>query len=119
MKKIKRSILVLLSIISLVYFSACGGPAAPAAAKTVTFKVWGNCGRCKETIESSLKTNGVINADWNKTTKIMTIEYDTTKISLDDIHKKIASVGYDTEKMKGDDNAYNALHECCQYERKD
>jgi len=74
---------------------------------------------CKETIEGSLKTAGVIKADWNKDTKIMNITYDTLKISLDDIHKRIAGVGYDTEKLKGDDQAYNNLHQCCQYKRKD
>lgn len=91
----------------------------PAGSKTSTFKVWGNCGMCKKTIEESLVADGVLKADWNKTTKIMTIQYDTTKITLNDIHKKIASVGYDTEKERGDDKAYANLHECCQYKRKE
>ncbi len=32
--------------------------------------------------------------------------------------KKLASVGHDTEKYKADDKAYNALDECCKYERR-
>jgi periplasmic mercuric ion binding protein len=85
---------------------------------TSTFKVWGNCEMCKETIEGSLKVTGVSKADWNVDTKMMTVSYDSSRISLDQIQKNIAGVGYDTEKYKGDDKAYHELAECCQYERK-
>lgn len=85
---------------------------------TSTFKVWGNCEMCKETIEGSLKVDGITKADWNKDTKIITVSYDDKKISLDQIEKYIASVGYDNDKYKGDDKAYSELPECCQYERK-
>jgi len=87
-------------------------------ATTSTFKVWGNCEMCKETIEGSLKVAGISKADWNVDSKIMTVTYDSTKITLDQIQKNIAGVGYDTEKYKGDDKAYHELAECCQYERK-
>lgn len=73
---------------------------------------------CKETIEGSLKAEGISNSDWNKDTKMITVSYDTNKISLDQIQKSIASVGYDNEKYKGDDKAYSNLPECCQYDRK-
>ena len=85
---------------------------------TSTFKVWGNCEMCKETIESSLKVDGITKADWNVESKIMTVSYDEKKITLDQIQKNIASVGYDNEKYKGDDKAYNELAGCCQYDRK-
>jgi len=83
------------------------------------FKIWGNCDMCKETIEGALKAEGIQSADWNKDTKMMTVSYDSTKISLDQIEKDIAAVGYDTEKYRGDDRAYSGLPECCQYRRKD
>lgn len=85
---------------------------------TSTFKVWGNCEMCKETIEGSLKVDGISKADWNVDTKIITVEFDTAKISLDRIQKNIAIVGYDNEKYKADDKAYSDLAECCQYDRK-
>lgn len=85
---------------------------------TSTFKVWGNCEMCQETIESSLKVDGISKANWNKDTKMITVSYDEKKISLDQIQKNIAAAGYDNEKYKGDDKAYRALPECCQYERK-
>lgn len=83
-----------------------------------TFKVWGNCNMCKETIESSLKVEGISKADWNKESKMISVSYDVNKISLEEIQKHIASVGYDNEKFKGDDKAYKELPECCQYDRK-
>lgn len=85
---------------------------------TSTFKVWGNCEMCKETIEGSLKVDGITKADWNVDSKIMTVSYDEKKITLDQIQKNIASVGYDNEKYKGDDKAYSELAGCCQYDRK-
>jgi mercuric ion binding protein len=83
-----------------------------------SFKVWGNCEQCKETIENALKVKGVSKADWNTKTKQIQVSYDSTAISLDQIQKNIAAAGYDNEKYKGDDDAYNNLPECCQYERK-
>ncbi len=85
---------------------------------TSTFKIWGNCEMCKETIEGSLKVAGISKADWNVDSKIMTVVYDSSKITLDQIQKNVAASGYDTEKYKGDDKAYHELAECCQYERK-
>jgi periplasmic mercuric ion binding protein len=86
--------------------------------KTLEFKVSGNCGMCKKTIESSLKGKpGITSAEWNKDSKMMKVNYDPEKISEDQIHQKIADVGYDTEKKKASDKAYEALPGCCQYER--
>jgi hypothetical protein len=36
---------------------------------------------------------------------------------LEQIHKAIAAVGYDTELFKATDESYNNLHFCCKYER--
>ncbi|MEQ8624435.1 MAG: heavy-metal-associated domain-containing protein [Vicingaceae bacterium] len=85
---------------------------------TESFKVYGNCGMCKRTIEASLKDQeGVYSADWDKDTKIMLVKYDQSLISLEDIKKKIAAVGYDTEENKASEESYKGLPNCCQYER--
>lgn len=85
---------------------------------TAQFKVWGNCEMCKETIEGSLKVDGISKADWNTETKQIQVTYDSAKITLDQIQKNIAAAGYDNEKYKSDEKAYHSLPECCQYERK-
>ena len=86
--------------------------------KTETIKVWGNCDMCKTRIEKATKTDGVSKANWDENTKQLTLEYNPIKVSSDDVQKKIAAVGYDTEKFKGDDKAYAKLDGCCQYDRK-
>ena len=86
--------------------------------KTSSFKVWGNCDMCKETIENSLKVNGIAKANWNEDTKLIEVGFDSTLISLDNIQKNIATVGYDNEAYKGSEEAYNNLQECCKYDRK-
>ena len=89
-----------------------------ASTKTESIKVWGNCSMCKAHIEKAAKVDGVTKANWNKETKMLSLVYDHSKISGDDIQKKIAAVGYDTEKFKGDDKAYAKLPGCCKYDRK-
>lgn len=86
--------------------------------KTDTFKVYGNCGMCEKTIEGALKgVKGIEKADWNKETKMIDVVYHTHDISLEDIKKKIAAVGYDTEEYRASEKVYNNLPGCCQYER--
>lgn len=86
--------------------------------KTSTFKVWGNCGMCKTTIEGAAKKSGATYASWNVDTKVMTVKYASTKTSEDKIQKGIADAGYDNVKYTGVEEAYNNLHECCKYDRK-
>jgi copper chaperone CopZ len=108
---------VYLLLLSL-FFVACSS-GMPESAKTVEFKVWGNCGMCKKTIEKSLKgADGVLAADWNKDTKMMKLSFDTLKTTIADIEFLIAGAGYDTQNLKADDMAYAGLHECCKYDRK-
>lgn len=73
---------------------------------------------CKETIESSLQVEGIAKANWNKDSKQMLVEFDSSKISLPQIYHHIAMVGYDTEAERGNDSAYAELPDCCQYDRK-
>lgn len=88
------------------------------AEKTETFKVWGNCEKCKKTIESAISINGVAEKNWDIGSKLMTVKFDTTIVGLDAIEQLIAKAGYDNELYYGDDYAYAKLEECCQYERK-
>ncbi len=124
MKKIK----ILTMAFIAMSFASCGEKAITETntvatettngVTTSSFKVWGNCEMCKETIEGSLKVDGVSKADWDVDSKIITVEFDAAKIDLDKIQKTIAAVGYDNDKYKGDDKAYNELAGCCQYDRK-
>jgi periplasmic mercuric ion binding protein len=89
-----------------------------AASKTDSIKVSGNCGMCEKNIETAAKKAGAKKAKWDEETKILVVTYDDAKTSNDAIQKKIAEVGYDTDKYVGDEKAYNSLHACCQYDGK-
>lgn len=80
---------------------------------TTTFKVWGNCGMCKQTIEKAAKTEGVSAATWNVETKVLELTYQPGKTTPEKVQQKIAATGYDTEKITGDNKAYDKLHGCC------
>ncbi|MDP4189059.1 MAG: cation transporter [Bacteroidota bacterium] len=86
--------------------------------KTEHIKVFGNCNSCKARIESAANLPGVSKAQWNSATKILTVVYDPAKVKSDDIQKKIASVGHDTQKYKANNKTYSSLPACCQYERR-
>lgn len=73
---------------------------------------------CKKTIEGSLDdVEGISTAEWNMSADEMTVFFDPKKISLEEIHSKITSVGYDTEEKRAPDEVYENLHSCCKYER--
>ena len=84
----------------------------------VEIKVWGNCEKCKKTIEGAVNMDGVVEKNWSPESTLMTVKFDTTKVSIDKIQKAIALAGYDNDKYYGDDYAYGKLEACCQYERK-
>jgi hypothetical protein len=48
---------------------------------------------------------------------LATISFDTMKTNQEDILKRIALVGYDSDLFRAPDNIYAELPECCQYER--
>lgn len=87
--------------------------------QTAQFQVWGNCGMCKKTIETAAKgVAGVQSADWNVDTHQFTVSFDPAQAAVEKIHQAIAAAGYDTDALRGDDKAYEKLHTCCHYERK-
>ena len=86
--------------------------------KSESFHVYGNCSSCKKTIERSLSDlDGIGNADWDKETKQIKVDFDSTKISLSQIKNKIAAVGYDTKEARAEESVYLSLPGCCQYDR--
>lgn len=105
-------------VFMFILFSLSGSFYAQEKSSTAEFKVYGNCGMCKTRIEKAAKVEGVVSAQWDIKSKMIKVEYFPSKIALETIHKNIAKVGHDTDKVKADDAVYNKLPECCRYERK-
>jgi copper chaperone CopZ len=106
---------ILVAITVLLSFTSCN--AQIKNAKTETVKIYGNCGMCEKTIEKAGNLKDIVKIDWNVDTKMATITYDAKKTSQDEILKRIASSGYDSDKFLAPDDVYDNLHGCCQYER--
>ena len=107
------SILVALTV--LLSFTTSSAQIKNAATEKV--KIYGNCGMCESTIEKAGNLANIASVDWNKDTKIATISYDAKKTNQDEILKRIALVGYDSDKFLAPTDVYNKLHGCCKYER--
>jgi copper chaperone CopZ len=81
--------------------------------------VSGNCGMCKGKIEKAAKQAGASDAEWNAETQELTVKYASTTTNAAKIQQAVAAVGYDTRDVKASDEAYDKLHGCCKYERKE
>ena len=87
------------------------------AMTNVSFGVRGNCGMCKTTIEKAANNiDGVATATWDVDKKEIEVSFDEAKTDAIVIHKAIAASGYDTDKVKGDLDAYEGLPGCCKYD---
>lgn len=81
------------------------------------FGVRGNCYKCKAAIqEAAYNIRGVNKAYWYVKEKKLFISFDNTKTSKLEVQEAIAITGYDTEKVKANEIAYNNLPVCCQYD---
>jgi copper chaperone CopZ len=82
-----------------------------------SFAVKGNCKMCKKTIETSaMSLDGVLKANWDVKTKQIDLVYDDQLVELMTIHNTIAASGYSTELVDLNQEAYDNLPLCCQYD---
>ena len=105
----------MVSIMALSMTSAFGQKIKNATTETV--KIYGNCGMCEKTIENAGTSKKIALVHWDKNTKMAKITFDATKTNKDEILKKIALAGYDSDSFLAPDDVYNDLHGCCQYDR--
>lgn len=109
LKKIMMTIILLLSIVV--------SNAQIKNATTETVKVYGNCGMCETKIEKAGNLKNIAKVDWNEDSKMATLTYDAKKTNQDEILKRIALVGYDSDKFLAPADVYSKLPGCCQYDR--
>lgn len=112
MKSLKKTVMAIILSLSFTVSNA-----QIKNEKTETVKVFGNCGMCKTTIEKAGNIKKVVKVNWDADTKMATLTYDAEKTNQDEILKRIALAGYDSEKFLAPDDVYNNLHGCCQYDR--
>lgn len=93
-----------LTTMSGIYTATKGTPGSPGSSY---LKLTSHAANQKRKVE----------ADWDKTTKMLTVTYDQKATNLDEILQKIADSGYDSDKFRASDEKYQQLHGCCKYER--
>lgn len=113
----KKATFLLANVAILLCFVGCS--AGVKNAKMVSVKIFGNCEMCKERIEKVANVSGESEAIWDKSTKMLSLSFDSTKTNSDAILKKIAESGHDNEKFSAEEKTYRELPECCQYKRKE
>ena len=106
---------IMIAICALLSFTACN--AQIKNAKTETVKIYGNCGMCEKTIEKAANIKKIAELDWNKDTKMATLTYDSKNTNPEEVLKRVALAGYDSDSFLAPDTAYSNLPECCQYDR--
>lgn len=88
-----------------------------AQTKEEKIMVWGECTTCQLAIEKAARSAGASYASWDWYSQTLTVKYRPDSASNIGIQKAVAKIGYDTKDVKADDEVYNNLHYCCQYER--
>jgi copper chaperone CopZ len=83
--------------------------------ETISFKVNGTCGHCKERIENAATIKGVKLANWDSETKMMEVIFKPKLVSKEDIQKSVSAAGHDTGNQVASKDTYEALPGCCQY----
>jgi Cu(I)/Ag(I) efflux system membrane fusion protein len=132
-EKMKRLVLVVAAAVCMTGSSISAGSTANTGTREAgtgfvqsgnlqeehkTLKVQGSCGMCKTRIEKAAKgVAGVASATWNQKTKVLELNFDSKKTTLEAISNAIAKTGHDTDKHKADDKTYNGLPGCCKYRK--
>ncbi len=114
MRTLKNTIFAVFAIFC-TYLSMGMTVVNPPKKTTISFKVHGVCGDCKERIEAALDRKGIYKAVYNFKTQMVTITYKTGSFKEEQFHNMVAMVGHDTELVKADNVVYSNLPECCKY----
>lgn len=104
-----------LSVLTLLTINISKAQQAIATDTTVSFKVFGACEQCKDRIEKAIKIKGLKHGEWDVDSKLLTVTYEPTKISLQKIQNRVVAVGHDIETKKANISVYDALPACCHY----
>lgn len=85
--------------------------------QTTSVRIYGNCGMCKKRIEKAGNVDGIAKVVWNKDTEMAEITFSKGKTTVEEVLKRIAAAGHDSDAFRAQTSVYNNLHECCKYDR--
>jgi len=83
--------------------------------QTVVFKTSAQCGMCKERIEEVMNfVPGVKYAELNLKDMSLEIKFSTKKITVDELKKRVAAIGYTADDVEPKQEDVKKLPLCCQ-----
>lgn len=104
----------LIIIIAGIIFLSSGITAQKNTISEVKITTSAQCDMCKKRIEDGLYTQkGVIEANLNLETKVVTIKFRDNKTTENILRNYISSIGYDADTILADKTAYDNLPGCC------
>lgn len=103
------------NIILMLTIVFTSGMVSAQKSETVQIKTSAECGQCKERLEEALNyTKGIVFSELDVETKVLTIKYKKSKITLEEIKKAISEIGYDADEVKANPEKQKTLPMCCQ-----
>jgi copper chaperone CopZ len=91
------------------------GQNKPNKFETIVLKTSAQCGDCEQRIEDALNyTKGIKYAELNLEANVVTVKFQISKISLQEIKTILNNTGYDADDMKAPEESVKRLPACCQ-----
>ena len=82
--------------------------------KQVEIKTSAQCEMCKKRIEDKLNyTKGVKFVELDVASKVLTVKFNTSKITDKEVKDVVASIGYHADDVKRNEQAHSKLPGCC------
>jgi mercuric ion binding protein len=105
------AITILIGILPILSF----GQNKPKKFETIVLKTSAQCGDCEQRIEDALNyTKGIKYAELNLEDNAVTVKFQNSKISLQEIKTILNNTGYDADDMKAPEEFVQKLPACCQ-----
>lgn len=102
-------------VIALFTLSMSSATNQSSKTHTISFITTAICEECKERIEEKLNyTKGILFAELNLENKMLTVKYKTEVITEQQIKEVLANLGYSSDTVVRNREAYLALPKCCQ-----
>ena len=112
---INTFLIVVITLVLSAMTTSASAQAKPGD-QTISFKVSGVCGDCKQRIESTaLDVKGVKKAEWDVQTDVLVL-VGSAKMDKQKVADALAKAGHKSEFAAADPKGYNNLPGCCQYD---
>ena len=102
-------------ILSITFFTFLTKYSFAEKDSTIVIKTSAQCESCQKRIENGIMfEKGVQSAKLDLKTKAITIVFDQTKTTPDNLRKAVTKTGYDADSFPANEKAYGKLPKCCQ-----